>query len=119
MNYRIILDSAHNGELTRLFGATKDIAVFTASRLVDGHTGLSGATLMAQGADTGGSSSSSSSSDNGDHHGMVICTDHHPCPTAVVPHDPYLIAFGAGVAIGLVVGLVVGVLVGRSSKQAR
>jgi hypothetical protein len=124
MNYRIILDGAHHGELTRLFGVTQDVATFIAGNLVDSHTGFAGATLMAQGGDTGGSSSSSSSSSsggsgNGGLHGIVICTDHHPCPATIIGHDPYLLFFGAGAAIGLVVGLAVGAMIGKSNKQVR
>jgi len=121
MNYRVILDPTRDGDLTSLFGATKDIAVFTANKLVDNHGLVSGANLVAQGEETGGatsssSSSSSSSSGDGGHYG---CTPGHICPSGAVPHDPYMIVFGAGAGLGLLVGLIVGVMIGRSSRQAR
>jgi hypothetical protein len=122
MNYRIVLDGAHHEELTRLFGATQNIATFISGNLVDNHTGFAGATLMAQGGGDSSSSSSSSSSGgsgNGGLHGIVICTDHHPCPATIIGHDPYLLFFGAGAAIGLVVGLAVGAMIGKSNRQAR
>lgn len=116
MNYQVILEATTEADLTRLFSATRDIAMFTANKLVDNHAVLSGDTLMAQGGDTGSSSSSSSSGD-GSHLGR--CAPGHPCPAGAVPHDPYLIVFGAGAGIGLLVGLLIGVLVGRTSRQAR
>jgi hypothetical protein len=98
MKYQIILDGVLDAELTRLFGAAREIT---------GH----GANLLAQGGDTssGGTTSTGGSTSNCGGVG-------NPCPNGVSPHDPYLVILGSGAAIGLVVGLVVGVLVGKAQS---
>ena len=111
MSYRIILDGVLDADLIRLFGATQDLAVRGASLLVNTHGALSSANLLAQG---GGDTSGGSTTTDG---GTSNCVG-KACPQGTIPpHDPYIVVFGAGAAVGLIVGLVVGVMVGKAQSR--
>jgi len=112
MKYQIILDGVLDADLTRLFGAAREITGHGAGVLLNTHGVLSGANLLAQ----GGGDTSSGGTTTTDGGSSTSCGGvGHPCPQGVGPHDPYI--FGAGVAVGLVVGLVVGVMVGKAQSR--
>jgi hypothetical protein len=112
MKYQIILDGSMDADLTRLFGAARELVGQGAGVLLNTHGVLSGANLLAQGGDT--TSSGGTTTTNG---GTSDCVG-KACPQGTIPpHDPYIVVFGAGAAVGLIVGLVVGVMVGKSQSR--
>jgi hypothetical protein len=111
MKYQIILDGRMDADLTRLFGAATEIAGHGAGVLLNTHGVLSGANLLAQG---GGDTSGGTTTTDG---GTSNCVG-TACPQGTSgPHDPYIVVFGAGAAVGLVVGLAVGVMVGKAQSR--